>query len=123
MVTKHKLAEQLVKLLPEQESISVSNALSTWFINLRTNGGLRLTEKGLATFELLDLEKYTVPVDVKAINKKGLLELDKKLDFPYYIDYKKKQLVMFSSREAMLATLYGDLQKFLENYSWFRTVA
>jgi hypothetical protein len=117
MVTKHKLAEQLVKLLPEQESISVSNALSTWFINLRTNGGLRLTEKGLATFELLDLEKYTVPVDVKAINKKGLLELDKKLDFPYYIDYKKKQLVMFSSREAMLATLYGDLQKFLENYS------
>jgi hypothetical protein len=26
--------------------------------------------------------------------------------------------VMFGSREAVLARLYGSLDKFLENYSW-----
>jgi hypothetical protein len=55
-------------------------------------------------------------LELKNLNKTGLLALDRKLTFPYYIDHKKKQLVMFSSREAMLATLYGDLKQFLENY-------
>jgi hypothetical protein len=51
------------------------------------------------------------------VNKSVLLALDRKITFPYYINFPGQQLILFSSREAMLATLYGDLQKFLENYS------
>jgi hypothetical protein len=38
---------------------------------------------------------------------------------PYYIVVKKKlptTIVMFGSKEAVLARLYGSLDKFLENY-------
>jgi hypothetical protein len=43
-----------------------------------------------------------------------MVELDKKLTTPYYIDAKKKQLVLFGSREAMMATLHGDIRRWLE---------
>ncbi len=56
-------------------------------------------------------------LDPKKINKKTILELDRKLQWPYYIDTKKRQIIFFSSREAMLATLYGDLGSFLKQYS------
>ena len=52
---------------------------------------------------------------------KTLLALDRKLQHPYYIDYKFSsnniKLVLFDSKEAMLANLYGNLTKFLDNYS------
>ena len=58
------------------------------------------------------------------LGSKTLLDLDRKLKHPYYIDLKKfntsleqVSLVLFDSKEAMLANLYGDLHKFLDNYS------
>jgi hypothetical protein len=44
-----------------------------------------------------------------------LLELDRKMQYPYFIDYKNKRMIMFSSRDAMMATLYGDLATWLKN--------
>jgi len=117
MANKRELTATLIKLLPDSVPMTLERALKTWYMNLRSTGGLRLTDCGYLAFELLEIENWTVPVELKNLNKSGLLALDRKLTFPYYIDYRKKQLVMFSSREAMLATLYGDLQKFLENYS------
>jgi hypothetical protein len=117
MANKRELTETLIKLLPGSVSISLDRALKTWYMNIRINGGLRLTDCGYLAYQLLELDSWTVPIELKNLNKTGLLALDRKLTFPYYIDYKKKHLVMFSSREAMLATLYGDLKKFLDNYS------
>ena len=73
----------------------------------------------------LDLERYTINFDVVIVlGSKTLLDLDRKLKHPYYIDLKKfntsleqVSLVLFDSKEAMLANLYGDLHKFLDNYS------
>lgn len=117
MATKHDIVEKLIQLLPESVSITADQALKTWFVNLRRDGGLRLTDQGYQAFDMLEIERWSVPIEIKNINKRGLLNLDRKLAFPYYIDTKRKNLVMFSSREAMLATLYGDLQRFLDNYS------
>lgn len=118
MATKIEITEKLVSLLPTTSTLTVKQAMSTWYCNLRSSGGLRLTEAGYQAFQLLEIENWKVSYDESGyIDKPTLLKLDKKIQFPYYIDSKKKQLVMFSSREAMLATLYGDLQKFLENYS------
>ena len=33
----------------------------------------------------------------------------------YFIDYKNQRLIMFSSRDAMMATLYGDLAAWLKH--------
>jgi hypothetical protein len=49
-----------------------------------------------------------------------MLKLDRKLQMPYYIEVKKKipiNIIFFGSREAMLARLYGNLNKFLDNYN------
>ena len=117
MVNKNELTQTLVELLPDSLSVTKEKALKTWYCNIRSNGGLRLTDYGYKAFQFLEIESWTVPIEFKNLNKKGLLALDRKLTFPYYIDSKNKQIVMFSSREAMLATLYGDLQKFLDSYS------
>jgi hypothetical protein len=48
-----------------------------------------------------------------------LLDLDHKLKHPYYLHIYKHNvdLIFFDSKEAMLANLYGDLKKFLDNYT------
>jgi hypothetical protein len=49
-----------------------------------------------------------------------ILSLDRKLQMPYYIVATKgipKSVVFFDSKEAVLANLYGDLEKFLDNYN------
>jgi hypothetical protein len=69
---------------------------------------------------MLDIESYDMAIDLETFDRQMLLMLDRKLQMPYYIVVKKKlpvKIVMFGSREAMLARLYGSLDKFLENYS------
>jgi hypothetical protein len=117
MATKHEITQRLVELLPESADITIDQALKSWYMNLRKDGGLRLTDSGYQALIMLDIESWPVDIDLKYIDKRGLLALDRKIHFPYYINAKKRQLIMFSSREAMLATLYGDLRQFLDNYS------
>jgi hypothetical protein len=68
---------------------------------------------------MLDIESYDMAIDLEKFDRQMLLMLDRKLQMPYYIVVKKKlptTIVMFGSQEAMLARLYGRLDKFLENY-------
>jgi len=114
---KKEITQKLVELLPD--STDVDRAMTAWYMNIRPQGGLRLTAIGYTVLKTLNLESWTVAMpDVKrGVSKRLLLDLDHKLQWPYYIDVKKKQLILFSSREAMLATLYGDLPAFLKQYS------
>lgn len=119
MASKRDLTQQLIGLWTGEPAPVVDQAMLTWYCNIRPTGGLRLTDAGYQALKWLDLEQWTVPIaDPKTtLNKSLLLALDRKLQYPYYIDYRKKQLIFFSSREAMLATLYGDVAQFLRNYS------
>lgn len=51
------------------------------------------------------------------MTKKTILDLDRKLEWPYYLDFnarkKTRRIVFFGSREAMMATMYGDLERWL----------
>lgn len=116
---KRTLTQTLVQLFDHESAVSVDQAMLTWYCNIRPTGGLRLTDSGYQALKWLDLEQWTVSIaDPKTtLTKSLLLALDRKLQYPYYIDYRKKQLIFFSSREAMLATLYGDVAQFLHNYS------
>lgn len=121
MRNKFKLTEQLVALLPEDKKITADTAKSTWWYNLRPEGGLRLTATGYkALAEQIKLEFYAYKIeDVHVFNQKTLIALDKKLKHPYYIVTVKNFptfIIFFDSKEAMMINLYGDLTKFLDNY-------
>lgn len=95
--------------------------MSLWWYNIRRNGGLRLTEVGyFVMHNVLEIESYRMAIDLDQFDRQMILDLDRKLQMPYYIEVKKKlpvNIVFFGSREAVLAQLYGSLKKFLQNYT------
>ena len=89
----------------------------TWWANIRRDGGLRLTHHGYEIMhDVLKLESWELVLS-DGIKKKIVLDLDRKLQWPYYLDFnsrkKTKRIVFFGSREAMMATMYGNLEPWL----------
>jgi hypothetical protein len=118
---KLQLTQTLVNLLPDSRRISVESAVPVWWYNLRKTGGLRLTAAGYRTFvEELELENYEYQIDnPQLFNQHTILDLDRKMQMPYYIHVAKgvpKKIIFFNSREAVMVKLYGNLQQFLDNY-------
>jgi len=118
---KKTLTQQLVNLLPTSHCLTVPEAMSMWWFNLRKNGGMRLTTTGYNDLvKILEIEHYEYPInDPLLFNQHTLLDLDRKMQMPYYIHAVKgipKRIVFFGSREAVMVNLYGDLKKFLDNY-------
>jgi hypothetical protein len=116
-MSKHKLTLRLIELLPEDHRITLEEAMLYWYSNIRNNGGFRLTVSGYHAMKILGLESWTVPLnDTKiTMDKALLLALDRKLTYPYFIDYKKKEIVFYSSKEAVMATMYGSIKNWLDN--------
>ena len=117
-MSKSKLTQTLIDHLPDDHKVALDDALLYWYYNIRDNGGLRLTIHGYLAFKLLGLESWSIPLTdlKKTISKSILLELDRKMTYPYYIDFKNKQLICYSSKEAMYLNLYPSLAEFLKNY-------
>jgi hypothetical protein len=118
---KKKLTEQLVKQLDPESSITMQQAMHTWWFNIRKTGGMRLTGPGYCVFtEKLDLSRYEFAIaDPHQFNQHVILALDRKMQMPYYISTTKgipKKIVFFGSQEAVMVNLYGNLQQFLDNY-------
>jgi hypothetical protein len=117
---KLKLVETLIAELPDGHEETVERAMKLWWYNIRGNGGLRLTDIGYFVLKnMLDIESYDMNIDIETFDRQMLLMLDRKLQMPYYIHVVKgvpKKIIFFGSQEAMLANLYGALDKFLSNY-------
>lgn len=120
MRDKLKLTQAIINQLPEGSEIDTQGAMKCWWYNIRANGGLRLTELGYFTFKkIVDLESYSMEINWETFDRTTILKLDRKLQMPYYIEVNKKipkNIIFFGAKEAMLARLYGDLDKFLSNY-------
>jgi hypothetical protein len=123
-MSKHKLTLRLIELLPEDHRITLEEAMVLWYTNIRNNGGFRLTQNGYQALKILALESWSVPLnDIKiTMDKNLLLALDRKLTWPYFIDYKKKEIVFYSSKEAVMATMYGNIKNWLDNTPQRRSV-
>lgn len=122
MRDKRKLTEELVPQLDTDLGITVKQAMRTWWFNIRKTGGMRLTGPGYQAFkEQLDLTYYEFAInDPTEFNQELILDLDRKIQMPYYISATKgipKKIVFFGSMEAVMVNLYGDLKKFLDNYT------
>lgn len=115
--TRDIITQGILDQLPDGDGIALSYALKTWYRNIRHDGGMRLTDVGWQMLQGLALEHHRIDIDVKAFRKQHLLELDRKLQYPYYIDVRHRQLVLFSSREAMMAALFGDISAWLNSIS------
>lgn len=120
MRDKRKLTEVLVEQLDTELGVTLDYALNHWWHNIRAGGGLRLTDIGYRTFtEILNLEHYDYTVDPLDLDLRLIVTLDRRLQQPYYIVFKKKmpiKIVFFGSKEAMMANLYGNIKKFIDNY-------
>ena len=113
MNSKEQITQNVLRELAEQDQIPFEQAMIKWWHNLSKYGGLRLTNLGLHVFKnLLELEHWTM--DLPKVNANLLLQLDRKLQTPYHLDNKKRELILFGKKEATIATLYGDLNRWLE---------
>jgi hypothetical protein len=121
---KLEIVQRLLADIPDTHKEPESQAMITWWANIRPEGGLRLTQHGYHIMhDLLELESWELVLSDhnqtlrNRVTKKIVLELDRKLEWPYYLDYnsrkKRRRIVFFGSREAMMATMYGDLEQWL----------
>ena len=121
---KLEIVQRLLVDIPDTHKEPESQAMITWWANIRPEGGLRLTQHGYHIMhDLLALESWELVLSDhnqtsrNRVTKKIVLELDRKLEWPYYLDYnsrkKRRRIVFFGSREAMMATMYGDLERWL----------
>ena len=100
-----------------------------WFVTGRAGTGLRLSDAGKVAFEYAKIAHYDFDFsppgvktrDINAWHKYALI-LDKKIKCPYYIGVKlldngKKQpyIKLYDHRIAMMMTLYGDFQSYLDS--------
>lgn len=124
---KLEIIRRLRESIPEDQRESIDQAMVTWWANIRDEGGLRLTKHGYHMLhDVLGMESWEMDLSQETsgpfrarLNKRTILDLDRKLQWPYYLDSdsrkKRQRIIFFGSREAMMATMYGDLQKWLEN--------
>jgi len=123
---KLDIVQRLLVDIPDSLREPEDRAMKTWWANIRPQGGLRLTEHGYYIMhDVLELKSWQMDLLDTAssqtlrsrVTKKIILDLDRKLEWPYYLDFnvrkKKKRIVFFGSREAMMATMYGDLERWL----------
>ena len=123
---KLDIVQRLLVDIPEALREPEDRAMKTWWANIRPQGGLRLTQHGYHIMhEILQLESWQMDLSGtdpshpsrSSITKKIILDLDRKLIWPYYLDFnarkKRRRIVFFGSREAMMAAMYGDLERWL----------
>lgn len=118
MNRKAEISKKILEILPEQHHVSMDSALNTWWRNIRPQGGLALTDRGLVVFrDLAEIEchEFVIPKD-QLISQGMLLRLDRGQEWPYHLD-RKRRITFFGSREAMMMALYGDFARYVEKLS------
>ncbi len=116
MPTKTEITQRIIDTSDRPGFLNLEIALKTWYQNIRPTGGMRLTTYGYKILRALEIESWAwaLPKEKGYIDKKLLLDLDRKLEYPYFINAKTREIVFFSSREAMMASLYGDIKPWLK---------
>ena len=121
MRNKEQITQAILEQLPDevrQGFKDLDDAIMYFWMNIRNDSGLRLTLNGYNILtKILKMTGYEVDINPAHITKRTILQLDRQLSAPYYISVKKAgapKIVLFSSREAMMASLYGDIRSWLE---------
>ena len=122
MRNKEQITQAILDQLPEEIQLGfkdLDDAMMYFWMNFRESGGLRLTKNGYEVLtKILKLESWALDIDPHKITKRTILQLDRKLTAPYYIAVRRvgePKIILFSSREAIMASLYGDITAYLQS--------
>ena len=121
--TYKELLTQTVLDTLEEKHWTFEEALKRWWFNPRRDGGLRLTQVGDLEFRYAKIEFFTHDFKTDTKVSKSyynlVLELDKKIKCPYYMDVdstsKKPYIRLYDSRISMMLALYGDIDSYLNS--------
>lgn len=111
MPQRHEIVDQVLAL--GEHALDRDQATKMWFRDARRQGGMRLTEKGLAALRASGLQSWCLDLGRIRPDKRLLIEMDHRMSWPYYINLRPPQLVLFSDRDAVMAGLYGDLRRWV----------
>ena len=124
-MTKLTYKEQVTQTVIEQlegSYWSFENAMKKWWQNPRRDVGLRLTPMGDREFKNAGIEYSDHEIKKVGKNYYGfIIDLSKKIKCPYYIDVSNSEgkhipyIRLYDSRIAMMLTLYGDLDSYLDS--------
>ena len=119
MRDKLAITEALIAQLKPDDRPGINSAMRDWWQNKRDGAGLRLTVEGHLVMKQLGVASYHFDIRPDQLTPRLLVQLDQRLHDPYFLraDRHKPWIEFYGSREALLANLYGDLSRFLENYS------
>lgn len=118
---KHQITEAVLKQLPYNNE-PLEKIIRTWWFTMSSEG-LRLTPLGDMKFREAQIEFYICPLSVKQTTWHSFVtECSKKLKCPYFLGVNKKEnekaepfIRLYDSKIAMMMTLYGDIQSYLES--------
>lgn len=118
---KIQITEAVLKELPDQTE-PLDKIIRTWWFTMHGEG-LRLTPLGDKKFRDASIEFYICPISVKHVSWfQFVTDCSKKLKCPYFLGVNKKEnekaepyIRLYDSKIAMLMTLYGDIQSYLDS--------
>ena len=115
---KEIVTKAMIDTFASDDKPDLQTAFNKWWMNTRTNGGLRLTQTGFKVLSSMDYDTYEFKVD-NLLTTRNIVLMDKNLQAPYYlhkISTAKCNLIMFGSEDATLLNLYGgDFKSFIES--------
>lgn len=124
LTLKEKITEAVIKELPDHLKINHKDAMVSWWMNIRKEGGLRLTAVGDMAFKAAQIEFYECPFSLEKDDpaQKIILDMNKKLKCPYFLGVNKNKdkektpyIRLYDSKIAMLIGLYGSVKEYLSS--------
>lgn len=107
---------QLTEIFCQQLQIprdEITHHQRIWWINPVDTESLRLNLEGLRVVTRdLAIKPYEFKIETE-ISNSYLLKLERLFPSMYYL-FKREKFIIFEESEAVMLTLYGDLQKYLD---------
>jgi hypothetical protein len=118
VVDKAAITKKVLSIIRDGQytQSDVELALFKWWSNIRTNGGLKLTDQGHRAFNDADLEHFGYPFGKWSTSL--LLKFDRYMPCPYYIGHivpNKWHVQIYDSRVAMLIGLHGTIIDYVDS--------
>lgn len=122
---KEAMTQAVLAELPTDRRQPLEEAMVTWWMNIRQQGGFRLSDYGDTAFQLAQIEhnNFVYEIPASATKRDGrwmqiMLDIDQALNVPYYFyrgDKKQIMIRVYDSKTAMLVNLYGTFQEFIDS--------
>ena len=124
MSDRKKVKYTITRLVMDQlpsTNLPIEARISDWWFT-KSGDSLRLTPQGDIMFRQAEIEFFDLPVKVNKTNwYKFLTDCNKKIKCPYYfsvnknVESKEPFIRLYDSKIAMMLSLYGDLESYLES--------